>query len=107
MERQLNTNKTIERMKKVSKEVKTHAYYENSFGMMGEPKEVVLNVSVWIDDESAGFEMYDVESGGDEFYGAGMLEIQDGVLYGYDGVFELTKEVIDILKEMNIDTTNI
>ena len=46
MERQLNTNKTIEHMRKVSKEVKTYAYNENSFGMIGEPKEVVLNVSV-------------------------------------------------------------
>jgi hypothetical protein len=94
-------------MRKVSKEVKTHAFYENSFGMMGEPKEVVLNISVWIDDESAGFELYDVESGGHEFYGEGMLVIEDGVLYDYDGVFELSKEVIDILNEMNIDTTNI
>ena len=51
--------------------------------------------------------MYDVESGGDEFYGTGMLVIEDGVLYDYDGVFELAKEVIDILNEMNIDTKNI
>ena len=95
-------------MRKVSKEVKTHAYYENSFGMMGEPKEVVLSVSVWIDDDGGGgFEMYDVESGGHEFYGTGMLVVQDGVLYDYDGVFQLAKEVIDILNEMNIDTTNI
>ena len=94
-------------MRKVNKEVKTYAYNENSYGMIGEPKEVVLNVSVWIDDDSAGFEMYDVESGGNEFYGTGMLVIQDGVLYDYDGVFELPKEVLDILKEMNIDTTNI
>ncbi len=94
-------------MRKISKEVKTCAYYENSYGMIGEPKEVVLSISIWIDDESAGFEMYDVESGGHEFYGTGMLVIQDGVLYDYDGVFELPKEVLDILKEMNIDTTNI
>jgi len=94
-------------MRKVNKEVKTYAFYENSFGMMGEPKEVVLSVSVWIDDEGAGFEMYDVESGGDEFYGTGMLVIEDGVLYDYDGVFQLSQDVIDILNEMNIDTTNI
>jgi len=94
-------------MKKMNKKFKTYAYYENSAGIMGDPKEVTLDVSVWIDQDDAGFELYDVESGGNEFYGEGMLEISDGVLYGYDGVFELPKEVLDILKEMDIDVTEI
>ncbi len=94
-------------MKKMNKQFKTYAYYENSAGIMGDPKEVTLDVSVWIDQDDAGFELYDVESGGNEFYGEGMLEISDGILYGYDGVFELPKEVLDILKEMDIDVTKI
>lgn len=94
-------------MKKMNKKFKTYAYYENSAGIMGDPKEVTLDVSVWIDQDDAGFELYDVESGGNEFYGEGMLDISDGVLYGYDGVFELPKEVLDILKEMDIDVTEI
>jgi len=94
-------------MKEVKKQVKTYAYYENSAGMMGEPKEVTLDISVWIDVDDGGFELSDVESGGHDFYSAGMLGIDDGVLYDYDGVFELPKEVLDILKEMGIDTTQI
>lgn len=94
-------------MKKMNKQFKTYAYYENSAGIMGDPKEVTLDVSVWIDQDDAGFELYDVESGGNEFYGEGMLDISDGILYGYDGVFELPKEVLDVLKEMDIDVTKI
>ena len=56
-------------MKKMNKQFKTYAYYENSAGIMGDPKEVTLDVSVWIDQDDAGFELYDVESGGNEFYG--------------------------------------
>jgi len=48
-----------------------------------------------------------VETGGDEFHTEGMLEIENGVLYGYDGVFELCKEVLDVLKEMDIDITKL
>ena len=92
---------------KLIAEFKTYAYYENSAGIMGDPKEVTLDVSVWIDQDHAGFELYDVESGGDEFYGEGMLDISDGVLYGYDGVFELFKEELDVLTDMDIDVTKI
>lgn len=91
----------------MNKQFKTYAYYENSVGMMGDPKEVTLDVLVWIDKNDAGFELYDVETGGDEFHAEGMLEIENGVLYGYDGVFELCKEVLDVLKEMDIDITKI
>ena len=87
-------------MNKVNKQVNTYADLEVYW-------EITLDVSVWIDQDNARFELYDVESGGEEFYSAGMLGIDDGVLYDYDGVFELPIEVLDILKEMGIDTTQI
>ncbi len=82
-------------------------YYENSFGRICPPTEVLMDVSIYINSDSAGFEIYDVESGGDNYYAEGMLEIEDDVLYGYDGVFELPKCVLEMLNEMNINTDEI
>ncbi len=54
------------------------------------------------------FEFYDIETGGEDYYAEGQLEIEDSVLVGYDGVFELPDFMLDILEqEMDIDVSEI
>lgn len=50
------------------------------------------------------FEIYDVDSGGNDYYGEGGLEFTGNVLDGYDGVFSLDDEVIKCVKEWGADT---
>ena len=94
-------------MRKSHKEITTVSFYENSFGRVSEPTKVKMDVSIYIDGEHAGFEIYDVESGGDEFYAEGMLEIVDNVLYGYDGIFELPDYLLEMLEDMNVNVDEI
>ena len=53
------------------------------------------------------FEIYDLESGGEDYYGEGSLSFSGNVLYDYDGVFSLDSEVIKCLKEWGADTSEI
>ena len=52
---------------------------------------------------SGSFEIYDVESGGNDYYAEGGLEFTDKVLDGYDGVFSLDEEVINCLEDWGAD----
>ena len=55
------------------------------------------------------WELYDLESGGQRFYGSGILEIQfngnRATLVGYDGCHELPSHIVDTLQTegVNID----
>ena len=74
---------------------------ENSFGTIKEEKNIELNVSVGINDEGYGwFEIYDEESGGDEWYAEGGLWFKDKELVDYDGVFSLPHSVVTKLREL-------
>ena len=81
---------------------------ENSFGVLKEEDDVVLEVTVGINSDDYGwFELYDVESSGDEWYAEGSLQIEDGAITGYDGVFSLPIPVIDKLREWGYDVIEV
>lgn len=80
----------------------------NSFGTIRTENNVLLEVTVGIKSEDYGwFELYDLESGGENWYAEGSLQIEDKAIVGYDGVFELSQVVIDKLKEWEYDTSEI
>lgn len=73
-----------------------------------EQEDIELQVVVAITDKDGGwFELYDTESGGDEWYAEGGLRFMDGKLVDYDGVFALPVCIINKLQEMGIDTSEV
>lgn len=81
---------------------------ENSFGIIDSEDNVVLEVTVGINNDEYGwFEMYDVESGGDDWYAEGGLWIEGNKITGYDGVFSLSEPVISKLKEWGYDCSEV
>lgn len=81
---------------------------ENSFGVLKSEENITLEVTVGINSEDYGwFEVYDEESGGDEWYAEGGLEIDGMTITGYDGVFSLPTVVIDKLKEWGYDCSEV
>tara|TARA_R110000772_G_scaffold223563_2_gene334120 strand:- start:495 stop:785 length:291 start_codon:yes stop_codon:yes gene_type:complete len=73
----------------------------NSFGTIREEDNVKLQVTVGIKSESSGwFEVYDIETGGDDWYAEGCLDFDGMDLVGYDGCFSLPEVVIDKLKTL-------
>ncbi len=81
---------------------------ENSFGVLKEEDGVLLDVTVGINSDDYGwFELYDVESGGDDWYAEGSLQIEDKAITGYDGVFSLPIPVIDKLREWGYDVSEV
>ena len=88
--------------------VKQKVSLETSYGTIVGPTEVELDVTVGIKDESYGwFELYDIESGGEEWYAEGGLWFDNKALTDYDGVFTLPKCVEDKLKELGYDLSKI
>jgi len=85
-------------------EATEHLSLENSFGTLKEA-EVRLQVSVGIHDhgESGWFELYDEETGGDEWYAEGGLWFDGKELVDYDGVFALPQCVCDCLRTHGFD----
>lgn len=53
------------------------------------------------------FESYDLETGGEDFYAAGGLEIENLkgklTLTGYDGVFDLPHYIVEAVREAGIE----
>jgi hypothetical protein len=81
---------------------------ENSFMTLKQDNNVLLEVTVGINSEDYGwFELYDIETGGDEWYAEGGLWIEDKVITGYDGVFSLPTAVTDKLKEWGYDVSEV
>jgi hypothetical protein len=78
---------------------------ENSFGTVKEQKDVELNVIINIFDAQTGsFELYDDETGGDDWYAEGGLWFNGKDLTDYDGVFALPKVIEKKLIEMGYNT---
>ena len=81
---------------------------ENSFGTVKKEDNIKLNVSVGINSEDYGwFEIYDIESGGNNWYAEGGLQIEGKAITGYDGVFALPVCVTKRLNELGYDTTEV
>jgi hypothetical protein len=73
----------------------------NSFGTIKTQKDIILEVTVGIKDEHGGwFEIYDEESGGEEWYAEGCIDFDGMTVVGYDGCFDLPKVVCDKLEEL-------
>jgi hypothetical protein len=81
---------------------------ENSFGTIKEQNDIELQVTIGINSNDYGwFEIYDVESGGDEWYAEGGLELDGMAVMGYDGVFALPVCILNKLKEMGYDISEV
>ena len=58
----------------------------------------------WNKSEERGWwELYDEESGGDDYYGEGTLSFSGNELYDYDGAFSLDEEILNSLEGMGAD----
>jgi hypothetical protein len=74
---------------------------ENSFGTIKQEEDIEIDVTVGINDEDSGwFELYDVETGGEDWYAEGGLEFDGMDIVGYDGVFELPDFIVNKLVEL-------
>lgn len=72
----------------------------NSFGTIRTQKDVVLDVTVGVRDGHGWFELYDEETGGEDWYAEGSIEFDGDTVVGYDGCFDLPKVVCDKLEEI-------
>jgi len=74
---------------------------ENSFGIIKQDNNVELTVTLGINSDTYGwFEIYDTESGGDEWYAEGGLWFNNKELVDYDGVYCLPISVIKMLQQL-------
>ena len=81
---------------------------ENSFGTIREQSDVKLHITVGINSEDYGwFEIYDIESGGNEWYAEGGLWFDGKIVTEYDGVFSLPSVITDKLIELGYDVSEV
>jgi hypothetical protein len=85
-------------------ETTQHLSLENSFGTIKQA-EVKIQVSVGIRDHgrSGWFEIWDEETGGDEWYATGGLWFEGKKMVDYDGVFSLPQCICDCLRTNGFD----
>jgi len=78
---------------------------ENSYTVVKKANNIELDVEINIDGDEGNFELYDVESGGEEWYAEGCLELDGKSVVGFDGVFDLPNVIKDKLieKGYNLD----
>jgi hypothetical protein len=89
-------------------EVTTYVSYDNSFGTIKEEENVLLHVTIGINSDTYGwFEIYDVESGGSEWYSEGGIWIDNKTITDYDGIFALPKFITDKLSELGYNVENV
>lgn len=81
---------------------------ENSFGTIKAEENIELNVTIGINNDHYGwFEVYDIETGGDEWYAEGSLTIEGKAILGYDGVFALPSCIVEKLRELGYDVSEV
>jgi len=78
---------------------------ENSFGVVKSEDDVVINVTIGYKskDNYGWFEIYDENTGGDDWYAEGGLWFGGLELTDYDGVFALPSFVLDYLEKKGFD----
>jgi hypothetical protein len=70
-----------------------------------EKKTMEYTIEWYKESERGWFEIYDEESGGEDYYAEGGLEFDGNKLTDYDGVFSLDDEVLKCLKEWGADVS--
>jgi hypothetical protein len=82
---------------------------ENSFGVIRGAEQVEINVSVGYtsDDDHGWFEIYDNETGGEEWCAEGGLWFEGNELVDYDGVGSLPHVVANLLKKKGFNLDDI
>jgi hypothetical protein len=98
----------METLKKDWKEVR-YVGWERSMSPIIEREKKTMEYHVgWDKEREHGwFEVYDEESGGEDYYAEGGLSFDGNKLYDYDGVFSLDDEVLKCLKEWGADVSDI
>ena len=92
----------------IEMDVTTNMVRQNSFGIIDEESKVQLHITIGINSDTRGwFELYDVKSGGNHWYAEGGLWFDGKEVVDYDGVFCLSSYIVEKLKEMGYDTSNI
>jgi len=92
--------------KEITKTVKQNLVMENSFGVVRKQEDVEVKFIVRLPSNHYGsFEIYDEETGGDEWYAEGGLWFKGKTLTDYDGVFALSPVIVEILEENGFDLT--
>tara|TARA_R110000765_G_scaffold133349_3_gene232118 strand:- start:12592 stop:12903 length:312 start_codon:yes stop_codon:yes gene_type:complete len=78
--------------------------HETSYGSTEAEKRTMNYEIEWNKDQSRGwYEIYDEESGGEDYYAEGILTFEGNELIDYDGVFELSEHTLNTLEEMGAD----
>lgn len=97
-----------EKQKTYNKITTEHLTLENSFGVIREETEVKLNCTIGIRSHDYGwFEIFDEETGGNEWHAEGGLWFEGKNVTDYDGVFALSSGVIELLKENGYNTEEV
>jgi hypothetical protein len=74
---------------------------ENSFGILKSEDNIDVNFTISITDSFSGwFELYDINTGGNNWYAEGELLFDDGILIDYDGIFALPISIQNKLQEL-------
>ena len=94
----------METLEKSFKKVR-YVGWERSMSPIVEREKKTMQYHVgWIKDEERGWwELYDEESGGEDYYAEGTLCFDGNELNDYDGVFSLDEEIVKCLEEMGAD----
>lgn len=80
---------------------------ETSYGVVDTERGVEVEFSIHLGGDYGSFEIYDIYSGGENWYSEGGLWFEGITLIDYDGVSELPSEIINKLKELGVDTSEI
>jgi len=87
-------------------EEKLDLVLETSYGIIGEEDGVLVSIEVSIGNgknpDYGYFEVYDVDSGGEEWYASGGLWFKGNEMVDYDGVFDLIQPIKDHLKSLGV-----
>ena len=80
---------------------------QNSYGIVREDTcEVTFSINLTKNGygatERGSFEVYDVKTKGDRYYGEGSLSFENNVLVDYDGVYALMPQIVKKLGELGL-----
>ena len=96
----------MSQLKKDFKKVKYVGWESTYTPHIDRDKRTMQYTVIWDkDDQRGSFELYDEESGGEDYYGEGGLWFEGNELVDYDGVFEIDDEVVKCLEDWGADVT--